>query len=138
MKNKYDFDVQKTEEEWRKILSEEEYSVLREAGTEYPGTGTYYIHDAAGTYHCKGCHHVLFTSTEKYHSGCGWPAFFDVADEKNIIKKPDFSHGMIRTEVLCAKCGSHLGHVFEDGPSDKTGLRYCINSVCLDFKSNDK
>lgn len=138
MKNKYDFEVQKTEEEWRKILSEEEYRVLREAGTEYPGTGTFYKHDAAGTYHCKACNNVLFTSSEKYHSGCGWPAFFNVADEKNIIRKPDFSHGMIRTEVLCAKCGSHLGHVFEDGPEDKTGLRYCINSVCLDFKNNDK
>lgn len=131
--SKQKFEVEKSEQEWKQQLTEEEYRVLRQAGTEYPGTGQYYLFDEAGNYSCKACGQLLFTSQEKYHSGCGWPAFYDVPEAAHIIKRPDFSHGMMRTEVLCAKCGSHLGHVFEDGPEDKTGLRYCINSVCLQF-----
>lgn len=127
------FEIEKSEQEWKQQLSEEEYRVLRQAGTEYPGTGQYYKFDEAGNYYCKACNQLLFTSEHKYNSGCGWPAFYDVPDSSHIIRRPDFSHGMIRKEVLCAKCGSHLGHVFEDGPEDKTGLRYCINSVCLQF-----
>lgn len=137
MKSKYDFEIQKTEQEWKEQLSEDEFRVLRKAGTEMPGTGAYYLNDDSGNYYCKACNNELFTSDNKYQSGCGWPSFFDVVDETKIIKRPDFSHDMIRTEVLCAKCGSHLGHLFEDGPTDKTGIRYCINSISLNFKNNE-
>ncbi|MCB9032758.1 MAG: peptide-methionine (R)-S-oxide reductase MsrB [Chitinophagales bacterium] len=126
-----DYNVQKTDEEWKALLSDEAYRVLREAGTERPFTGEYTDTETVGEYHCNACGALLFTSDTKYHSGCGWPAFYDPANSKAVITKKDNSHGMIRTEVLCANCGSHLGHVFEDGPKDKTGLRYCINSISL-------
>jgi peptide-methionine (R)-S-oxide reductase len=130
--------VIRSEEEWKKILSPQEYKVLREAGTDYPFTGKYTDLDQAGNYYCRACGNLLFHSGEKYHSGCGWPAFFDTADSSAIITRLDESHGMVRVEVLCGKCHSHLGHVFEDGPKDKTGLRYCINSTSLDFNSGAK
>ena len=128
---------EKTEEEWKKELSQIEYYVLREKGTERPFTGEYWNHKEKGVYKCRGCGIILFTSTTKFESGCGWPSFFDVIDKDKIIEKRDFSHGMIRTEVLCKNCGGHLGHVFKDGPRDKTGLRYCINSISLEFEKTD-
>lgn len=127
----------KTEEEWKKELSKIEYEVLREKGTERPFTGEYWNHKEKGVYKCRGCGTVLFASTTKYDSGCGWPSFYDVIDKDKIIEKTDLSHGMIRTEVLCKNCGGHLGHVFKDGPRDKTGFRYCINSVSLDFEKTE-
>lgn len=130
--------IQKTEAEWKAILSDEEYHVLREAGTERAFTGKYTDLDADGNYYCKACGHLLFTSTTKYHSGCGWPAFYDIANDSAVITKMDYKFGMTRIEVLCKNCHSHLGHVFDDGPQNKTGLRYCINSISLDFKEQEK
>lgn len=122
----------KTDEEWQACLTPEQYQVLREKGTERAFTGKYYKHKAKGTYICAGCDNELFSSETKYDSGSGWPAFFDAIDSKKVNTKSDFSLGMIRTEITCAKCGSHLGHVFEDGPKP-TGLRYCVNSLSLKF-----
>ncbi|HNM32411.1 MAG TPA: peptide-methionine (R)-S-oxide reductase MsrB [Chitinophagales bacterium] len=127
-------EINKTEAEWKKVLTDEEYQVLREAGTERPFTGKYTDLKADGNYYCKACGNLLFTSTTKYHSGCGWPAFYDNAGNTAVETRMDYSYGMTRVEVLCKKCHSHLGHVFEDGPTDKTGLRYCINSISLNFK----
>ena len=132
---KEDFPIKKSEADWKKELSDEEYRILREKGTERAFTGKYDIHFEDGSYHCAGCGSKLFDSGSKYDSGCGWPAFYKTAEEGAVVEKLDKSFGMIRTEVLCGKCGGHLGHVFPDGPSDKTGLRYCINSVSLDFES---
>ena len=128
MKNK----VTKTEEEWRAQLTPEQYRVAREKGTERPFTGEYYDSKEPGTYRCAACGNELFSSEAKYDSGCGWPSFTAPADEENVRTQLDTSHGMVRTEVLCSSCDSHLGHVFEDGPRP-TGLRYCINSVVLDL-----
>jgi peptide-methionine (R)-S-oxide reductase len=125
--------MQKTDAEWKAELTAEQYRILREAGTERAFTGMYTDHDEEGVYRCAGCGAVLFTSESKYHSGCGWPAFDEAVSAGSIIERRDVSHGMIRTEVLCAKCGGHLGHVFTDGPRDTTGLRYCINSAALEF-----
>ena len=130
--------VIKSEEEWKKILTPQEYEVLRQAGTDYPFTGKYTSFDKEGNYYCKACGNLLFHSGEKFKSGCGWPAFFDTADSNSVITHIDDSHGMVRIEVLCARCHSHLGHVFEDGPTDKTGLRYCINSTSIDFEKKDE
>ena len=122
-----------TDEEWKEKLSEEEYRVLREKGTERPFTGKYWKHKEKGTYKCAGCGVELFSSDAKFDSGCGWPSFYAALDKDKIEEKLDLSHGMRRIEVLCKNCGGHLGHVFDDGPRDKTGLRYCINSVSLNF-----
>lgn len=124
---------QKTEEEWRKILSPEQYHILREKGTERPGTGEYNHHNESGTYVCAGCNTELFTSDQKFDSHCGWPSFDNnIAGGDRVKQIPDFSHGMIRTEIVCAKCGGHLGHIFDDGPT-ATGQRYCVNSLSLKF-----
>lgn len=132
-KNMEKFEVNKSDEEWRKLLTPLQFNVLRKKGTERPYSGEYDTLFAEGRYYCAGCNAELFTSYEKYNSGCGWPAFYDKATNNNIIEIIDKSHGMIRTEVLCAKCGGHLGHVFNDGP-EPTGLRYCINSASMTFK----
>ncbi|MDO8123978.1 MAG: peptide-methionine (R)-S-oxide reductase MsrB [Candidatus Hermodarchaeota archaeon] len=121
------------DEEWKRKLSEEEYRVLREKGTERPFTGKYWKHKEKGNYKCAGCGVDLFSSDTKFDSGCGWPSFYAALDKDKIEEKLDLSHGMRRIEVLCKNCGGHLGHVFDDGPRDKTGLRYCINSVSLNF-----
>lgn len=124
-------------EELKKKLSEEEYRVLREKGTEQPFTGEYNKFYEDGSYDCKACGNHLFDSDTKFDSGSGWPSFWDAAKPGSVEFKNDGSHGMARTEVVCGKCGSHLGHVFPDGPREKTGQRYCINSVCLNFKKKD-
>jgi peptide-methionine (R)-S-oxide reductase len=125
--------VQKTDAEWRKILSSEAYQVLRRAGTEAPYTGEYLHEKRRGSYHCAGCGELLFQSTTKFDSHCGWPSFYKPAGQKAVQEKLDHSHNMVRTEILCSGCGGHLGHVFDDGPPP-THLRYCINSDALVFK----
>lgn len=125
--------VQKTDAEWKKILSPEAYQVLRKAGTEAPFTGEHLHEKRKGTYVCAGCGEILFQSTTKFDSHCGWPSFYRPAGQKSVQEKVDMSHNMVRTEILCSGCGGHLGHVFEDGPPP-THLRYCINSDALVFK----
>lgn len=124
------------EQELKDKLTEEEYRVLREKGTEAPFSGKLLHENESGTYNCKVCNTPLFSSTAKFDSGTGWPSF-DQAISGSVKEVPDDSHGMHRTEVVCAKCGSHLGHVFNDGPT-KTGMRYCLNSVCLDLAPENK
>ena len=126
-------EIAKTEAEWRAELSDEQYRVLREKGTEAPFSGEFDHTFEPGTYHCAGCGAVLFESDAKYDSGCGWPAFYAPASEDAIEEERDASYGMVRTEVLCARCGGHLGHVFPDGPHP-TGVRYCINSAALEHQ----
>lgn len=128
--------VQRTDQEWKEKLSPDEYYILREAGTERPFTGKYNLHFEKGDYRCAGCNAVLFASDSKFESHCGWPSFDNVSDNEAIIEREDRKFGMVRTEVLCANCGGHLGHVFNDGPTE-TGLRYCINSVALDFDNGE-
>ena len=135
-KNKPKFD-EKRDAEWRKKLSKLAYKVTREGGTERAFTGELYTENRDGNYHCICCNHILFTSEMKYDSGCGWPSFHTEHPEAGIIRLEDRSHGMRRVEVRCQSCDAHLGHVFNDGPSEKGGQRYCINSVCLDFAMGD-
>jgi peptide-methionine (R)-S-oxide reductase len=129
--------VVKTEEEWKKELSAEQFQILRKKGTEYAFTGKFYKHKDKGMYVCAGCGNELFSSEQKYDSGCGWPSFYDGIAAGKIKTALDTTHGMVRTEIMCARCDGHLGHVFEDGPNP-TGLRYCVNSLSIDFKKKEE
>jgi methionine-R-sulfoxide reductase len=130
--------VVKTEEEWKKELTPEQYHVLREKGTEAPYSGEYTSHFKKGKYVCAACGYELFTSDMKFESHCGWPSFDkEIGIGDRVIKKPDYSFGMSRTEILCARCGGHLGHIFDDGPTD-TGNRYCVNSLSIKFIAEEK
>lgn len=125
--------MQKTDDEWKQELTPEQYKVLREKGTEAPYTGKYDKEFGPGTYVCAGCGNTLFESETKYDAGCGWPSFTAPSSGQNVEEHEDKSHGMVRTEVTCSRCGGHLGHVFPDGPGPE-GLRYCINSASLDMQ----
>jgi len=135
MDNLPQYKINKSEDEWKSELSIEQYYVLREAGTERPFTGKYNMHFEKGIYTCGACNTELFSSDSKFDGHCGWPSFDDEIPGEKVIKKVDYSHGMERVEILCASCGGHLGHVFNDGPTE-TGLRYCVNSLSLNFKEN--
>lgn len=124
--------IEKSEREWREQLSPEQYKVLRDKGTEHPFTGAYVDTKDAGTYRCAACNAPLFSSQAKFESGTGWPSFTDPAADANVELHEDRSHSMVRTEVTCARCGGHLGHVFDDGPG-ANGKRYCINSCSLEL-----
>ena len=130
-------EVEKTDEEWRDQLGLERYQILRKAGTEPPWSGEYVENHADGTYRCAGCNSVLFRSDDKFESGSGWPSFTQPAVADAVELREDRGHGMVRTEVVCRTCGGHLGHVFDDGPRDSTGQRWCINSLSLEFDKAD-
>lgn len=130
------YEIQRSEKEWRDMLSRSEYRILRNAGTEIPFTNEYWNHKEEGIYYCRGCGQPLYSSETKYRSGTGWPSFWEPIRNDVIQEKEDNSLWMTRTETVCSRCGSHLGHVFEDGP-DPTGLRYCMNSKALLFKEMD-
>ena len=132
-----EFKVHHTDAEWQKLLSHSAYIVLRKAGTETPYKGKYWDNHAEGTYACAGCGQILFSSATKFDSGTGWPSFFKEIAKGRTLSRPDHSAGMERTEVLCSRCGGHLGHVFDDGPKP-TGLRYCLNSPALKFTPTNK
>jgi peptide-methionine (R)-S-oxide reductase len=131
-------EIQKTDAEWREQLTPEQYDVLRRQSTERAFTGKYWDHHADGVYRCAGCGADLFDSDTKFESGSGWPSFTEPKIAEAIEIRRDHSHGMIRTEVVCKRCGGHLGHVFDDGPRDAGGLRYCINSCSLDFDGGER
>ena len=125
--------ISKSDAEWKAELTPEQYRVMRQAGTEPPFSGQYDQNWDRGVYHCAGCGHPLFDSDSKFNAGCGWPSFHSELEEADIVQRPDFSHGMSRIELLCRNCEAHLGHIFPDGPPP-TGMRYCINSVSLEFR----
>ncbi|MGC3965612.1 MAG: peptide-methionine (R)-S-oxide reductase MsrB [Rhodocyclaceae bacterium] len=127
--------VEKSEAEWREQLTPEQFRVTRQKGTERPFTGQYWDVWEDGSYHCIGCGAELFHAAHKFDAGCGWPSFYTSSAPENVETADDFSHGMIRTEVMCHQCGAHLGHVFEDGPNP-TGLRYCINSASIKLEKD--
>jgi peptide-methionine (R)-S-oxide reductase len=129
-------EIERSDEEWRSSLTPEQYTVLRHGGTERAWTGQYVDEHADGTYHCAGCGAELFDAATKYESGSGWPSFWAAKDAESVELVQDVSHGMVRTEVRCARCGSHLGHLFPDGPAP-TGDRYCMNSLSLDLRRAD-
>jgi peptide-methionine (R)-S-oxide reductase len=126
------YKIQKTEEEWKAELGNEKYKILRQKGTEFAHTGAYNLHFENGNYYCAGCGEILFESSSKFNAHCGWPSF-DQSIPGKVEYYKDTTHGMIRTEILCSTCGGHLGHVFDDGPTE-TGIRYCVNSLSIDFK----
>ena len=126
------FKIEKSEDQWKKDLTPEQYYILREKGTERPYTGEYNMHFEDGVYHCAACDAALFESDSKFDSHCGWPSFDRAISDSAVVEQSDYSHGMVRTEIMCGACGGHLGHVFNDGPKD-TGLRYCVNSVSIGF-----
>jgi peptide-methionine (R)-S-oxide reductase len=128
--------TKKTDDDWKEVLTKDQFIVLRQKGTEAPFTGKYYNNKDTGTYLCAACGQDLFLSDSKFDSGTGWPSFTKPVQESHVIRKDDVSHGMKRTEILCSRCGSHLGHVFDDGPKP-TGERFCMNSVSLDFKKKE-
>jgi peptide-methionine (R)-S-oxide reductase len=127
--------IEKTDAQWREELTPEQYRILRKQETERPGTSEYLHVDTDGMFHCAGCHAPLFSTDTKFESGSGWPSFYEPAVAEAVELRHDNSHGMIRTEVRCANCGGHLGHVFDDGPQP-TGLRYCINGCALDLQTD--
>ena len=131
------YDVQKSDQEWREELTADEYAVLRQAATERPWTGELLDEEREGVYSCKACGAELFRSATKFDSHCGWPSFYDPSDSDAVELITDSSLGMERTEVRCASCGSHLGHVFDDAPQTPTGDRYCMNSISLDFAASE-
>ncbi len=124
----------KTETEWRQVLTPMQYAVTRQQATERPFTGEYVHNHETGTYNCVACGQALFSSDTKFESGSGWPSFWDVIQQGHVELREDISHGMRRVEVVCSRCGSHLGHLFDDGPQETTGQRYCINSAALKFE----
>lgn len=128
----------KTDAEWREELTPEQYAVTRQKATERPFTGKYLYNKAEGVYTCVACGLPLFSSDTKFESGSGWPSFWDVIETGNVELRQDNSHGMQRVEVVCSRCGAHLGHLFEDGPREATGLRYCINSAALGFEESQE
>ncbi len=126
--------IVKSDAEWSQQLTPEQFAVTRQKATERPFTGKYLHNKEEGTYLCVACGQPLFSSNTKFESGSGWPSFWDVVQTGNVELQRDYSHGMVRVEVVCSRCGAHLGHVFEDGPRETTGLRYCINSASLNFE----
>ena len=129
--------IERSEREWRELLTPEQFHVLRKKGTERPFLNKFDEHFEPGIYSCAACGQELFESETKFHSGCGWPAFYAAKADERVDLVRDSSHGMVRTEVTCARCGSHLGHIFDDAPQTPTGQRYCINSVSLTFEPRD-
>lgn len=135
--NNMKFKIDKSDEEWRNSLTPEQYYILRQKGTERPHTGEFNLFFEDGTYKCAACNASLFTSESKFDAHCGWPSFDKAISDSAIVEQTDYSHGMVRTEIMCGTCGGHLGHVFDDGPTE-TGLRYCVNSISLGFERDEK